>query len=187
MIILEFTSLVGLAMLFYFSATTLAEFYRKTGFKDNFLMNLMNRMKLTRYKGGPNDVKQAYKNMKRFKERKTFKSKFRTEDSQIGEKISDNMETIKGYIENDYVVDQQAAWFQVFQHYKKKLEHWQNDGSLYEFITLNERLRIGLNGLANIIDENSDLKTNSEKVTEKCEVLSKKVATLVSSKKEAES
>ena len=44
--------------------------------------------------------------MKRFKERKTFKSKFRTEDSQIGEKISNNMETIKEYIENDYVVDQ---------------------------------------------------------------------------------
>ena len=114
MIILEFTSLVGLAMLFYFSATTLAEFYRKTGFKDNFLMNLMNRMKLTRYKGGPNDVKLAYKNMKKFNRRETFKSKFAKEDSQIGEQISDHMDTIKGYIESDFIIDQQTAWFQVF-------------------------------------------------------------------------
>lgn len=111
MIILEFTSLVGIVMIFYYLATHCVEIYRSTGFKDNFLMNMINRMRLTRYKGGPEDVKKAYKNMKKVKKRDTFKKKFATEDSHIGENISEHVDTIKEYIEADINVDQQALWF----------------------------------------------------------------------------
>lgn len=98
MIILEYVSLVGLSMLFYYIVIRLCEVWRSTGFKDNFLMNLINRMRITKYKGGPDDVKIAYKNMKKTRTRDTFKKKFKTEDSQIGENISEHVDTIKGYI-----------------------------------------------------------------------------------------
>ena len=81
MIILEFASLVGICMMFYYLATITVEYYRSTGFKDNFLMNIINHMRLTKYKGGPDDVKKCYKQMNKFKTRDTFKKKFASEDS----------------------------------------------------------------------------------------------------------